>query len=100
MTSGVDPRTNCALNEKCKCVNKLKPWQCANWGRSSLGVPAVLHPREHWGSPSTDTMKRIDENFRRRAERTAEHHIETEKRLREIRHSDPRKHLRKKGVRI
>jgi hypothetical protein len=45
-------RANCALGESCDCSDgkmrhrfdkgEAKPWLCSNWGRSTLGNPAIV----------------------------------------------------------
>lgn len=37
-------QANCALENNCECAlaGVDNPWQCPNWGRSSLSMPKVL----------------------------------------------------------
>jgi len=104
-------KTNCALGADCACVRNSKYFNCPNWGRSSLAAPAIIgrDPQYGGGGKKVERAKkkvsRLDYEkqvgaLRRDGERRVRNFVETEKRLREIRHSDPRKHLRRKGIKI
>jgi hypothetical protein len=102
-TSGKSPeeiRANCSEGEQCACVNELKPWNCPNWSRSNLPAPGLNHEETHYTGQTKDHWIRKRDAMERRREKNEKHNVETEKRLREVRHADPRKHLRKKGVKI
>jgi len=77
-----DVRANCALGDKCRCEARAEPWLCKNWGRSSLSAP---HIHSAYKSP---------------LDKVRSHNAEQNKRLRDIRHSNPVKHLAKKGVKV
>jgi hypothetical protein len=40
---------NCALGAECQCLRAAKPWNCQNWGRSSLGNPAIVGRDPYYG---------------------------------------------------
>jgi hypothetical protein len=100
-----DPN-NCELGEDgCKCHricdavgdDAVKYWECEHWGRSSLAFPRIGHAEAHYnGRPRHEWQAMADERRRKRDAALKK----TEERLREIRHSDPVKHLAKKGVRV
>lgn len=105
-------QSNCALGKECRCAayEVEAPWRCDNWGRSSLPAPAIIgrDPQYGGGGKKVERAKKVSRldyekqigSMRRRNERFGTWYAESEKKLREIRHSDPRKHLRKKGVKI
>jgi hypothetical protein len=101
-----DPK-NCSLERECKCAklmhspvgksHDIEYWNCPNWGRSTLTMPALVRGDPHYTGKSRDAvLKSIDARKRK----MDKYHSETNKRLREIRHSDPVRHLEKKGVKI
>lgn len=101
--SGKSPseiKANCSEGEKCACVAEAKPWNCPHWGRSNLPAPGLNHEETHYTGQTKDHWIRKRDNMERNRERNEKHKVETDKRLREVRHADPRKHLRKKGVKI
>jgi hypothetical protein len=101
--SGKSPseiQANCSEGADCKCVAEAKPWNCPNWGRSNLAAPGLNHEETHYTGQTKGHWIRKRDDMERRREKNEKHKVETEKRLSEVRHADPRKHLRKKGVKI
>ena len=87
----------CALGSECRCTTASKPWTCENWARSMLAAPRIGHTESHYtGKSRSAVIAELDARKRK----NDKWNTETEKRLREVRHADPRKHLRKKGVKI
>lgn len=41
---------NCALGDKCECINYSKYCMCPNWGRSTLSAPAIIGRDPSYGS--------------------------------------------------
>ena len=103
-------KSNCALGAGCTCAKDPKYFNCPNWGRSTLSVPAIIGRDPQYGGggkkverakkPSRLDYERTVGALRRDSEKRGKHFIETEKRLREVRHTDPRKHLRSKGIKV
>jgi hypothetical protein len=88
---------NCALGPDCRCVGEPDFFNCSNWGRSTLAAPRIGHAESHYtGQSKADLIEKLDARKRK----MDKWNTTTNERLREIRHTDPVKHLAKKGVKV
>jgi hypothetical protein len=100
-------RNNCALGEDCTCAAAWdcadgpgRYWECPNWARSPLPCAMIGHTDSHYGVMSREQAKRHADTLHKRQRRQEDWLKQTNTRLGEVRHADPRAHLRKKGVKI
>src|SRR5487761_1775181 len=94
---------NCAFGGDCICADMgfEKPWNCENWGRSSLAAPPIVTSKQDRLRMTRGAWDKRRDKMMREAERRMGKlgpQSETEEKLREIRHN-PIKHLERKGVR-
>lgn len=94
---------NCALGDQCKCADEVladsnfRYWECANWGRSSLKMPALVHSGSHFTGTTADKLrKQLDERKRKQDKWEKA----TEERLGNDRAANPVQHLRKRGIHV
>ncbi len=99
-------RNNCALGEKCECswpgglMKNTEYWKCPNWGRSTLAAPRIVSQEKRYGGRTRTHWQNLADERQRKAEKAAAHTKVINERLRAVRHSDPVKHLAKKGVKV
>lgn len=94
------PADNCALGERCTCTLNESYWKCENWAKSSLAFPRIGHGDAHYGIMTREQAKRHAEKLHKRGEKQQRWLKQTDERLGTVRRSDPRAHLRKKGIKI
>ncbi len=40
---------HCPEGKQCQCLDAIEPWKCKNWGRSTLGCPAIIGRDPQYG---------------------------------------------------